>query len=249
MPTGCSRSCAPERSPPVALLLAPEGLDRLGAAQQRPAAAKPQAGITMLLIDMTSPGVTVRPIITIDGRHEVNEVFLDDVQVPLDCRVGDENRGWDITKFLLGNERTGIARIGMSRQLIRRAKALASQGAVDEPARTRLLEKAALIEIELKALEITQMRLLDAMREHAAKPDARTSILKIKGTELRQAAAELLLQAAGPDAARRAAGEFDDNADVSTTIAPISFTLRAASIYGGSNEIQKNILAKAVLGL
>jgi len=212
-------------------------------------AVKPQAGITMLLIDMRSSGVTVRPIITIDGRHEVNEVFLDDVRVPLSCRVGDENKGWDITKFLLGNERTGIARIGMSKQLIRRAKGLVAQGDHDESARTRLLDKAALIEIELKALEITQMRVLDALREHAATPDPRTSILKVKGTELRQAAAELLLQAAGPDAARRADGEFDDEADVSTTIAPISFTLRAASIYGGSNEIQKNILAKAVLGL
>ena len=211
-------------------------------------AVKPQAGITMLLIDMKSPGVTVRPIITIDGRHEVNEVFLDEVRVPLNCRVGDENKGWDITKFLLGNERTGIARIGMSKQLLRRAKTLAAQGADDEAALTRLREKAALIEIELKALEITQMRLLDAMREHAARPDARSSILKVKGTELRQAAAEVLLQAAGP-AAARCAEEFDDTADAAATIASNAFTLRAASIYGGSNEIQKNILAKTVLGL
>lgn len=210
--------------------------------------AKPQAGITMLLIDMKSPGVTVRPIITIDGRHEVNEVFLDEVRVPLDCRVGDENRGWDITKFLLGNERTGIARIGMSKQLLRRAKTLSAQGDDDEAARTRLCEKAASIEIELKALEVTQMRLLDATREHAARPDARASILKVKGTELRQAAAELLLLMAGP-AAARCAGEFDDAADAASMIAPIAFNLRAASIYGGSNEIQKNILAKVVLGL
>ena len=209
---------------------------------------KPQAGITMLLIHMKSPGITVRPIITIDGRHEVNEVFLDDVRVPLDCRVGDENKGWDITKFLLGNERTGIARIGMSKHLLRRAKALATQGDDDAAAQTRLREKAALIEIELKALEITQMRLLDAMREHATKPDARSSILKVKGSELRQAAAELLLQVAGPAAARCAA-EFDDAADAAATIASTAFSLRAASIYGGSNEIQKNILAKAVLGI
>jgi alkylation response protein AidB-like acyl-CoA dehydrogenase len=215
------------------------------------ATVKPQAGITMLLIDMKSPGVTVRPIITIDGRHEVNEVFLDEVRVPVDCRVGDENKGWDITKFLLGNERTGIARIGMSKQLLRRAKALACQvegdtGPLSEEARFR--EQAALIEIELKALEITQMRVLDGMREHAAKPDARSSILKVKGTELRQAASELLLQAAGPQAARYA-GEFDDDADAASTVAASYFTLRAASIYGGSNEVQKNILAKAVLGL
>jgi alkylation response protein AidB-like acyl-CoA dehydrogenase len=118
----------------------------------------------------------------------------------------------------------------------------------DAAAQTRLREKAGLIEIELKALEITQMRLLDAMREHATKPDARSSILKVKGSELRQAAAELLLQVAGP-AATRCAGEFDDTADAAATIASTAFTLRAASIYGGSNEIQKNILAKAVLGL
>jgi alkylation response protein AidB-like acyl-CoA dehydrogenase len=210
--------------------------------------SKPQAGITMLLIDMRSPGVTVRPIITIDGRHEVNEVFLDDVRVPMDCRVGDENKGWDITKFLLGNERTGIARIGMSKHLLRRAKAQMTQAGDDIDDQARLREKAALIEIELKALEITQMRLLDAMRDHAAKPDARSSILKLKGTELRQAAAELLLQVVGP-AAARSAGEFDDAADAASTVASTAFTLRAASIYGGSNEIQKNILAKAVLGL
>jgi len=212
------------------------------------ATSKPQAGITMLLIDIKSPGVTVRPIITIDGRHEVNEVFLDEVRVPLACRVGEENKGWDITKFLLGNERTGIARIGMSKHLLRRAKTLATQVDDDPAVLTRVREKAALIEIELKALEVTQMRLLDAMRDHSARPDARSSILKVKGTELRQAAAELLLQVAGP-AAARCVGEFEDAADAMSTIAPIAFNLRAASIYGGSNEVQKNILAKAVLGL
>jgi alkylation response protein AidB-like acyl-CoA dehydrogenase len=215
------------------------------------AAAKPQAGITMLLIDMKSPGVSVRPILTIDGRHEVNEVFLDDVRVPLERRVGAENQGWDITKFLLGNERSGIARIGMAKQILRRAKTLAATieddaGVLADSGRFR--EQAALIEIELKALEITQMRVLDAMKAHATRPDARTSILKVKGTELRQAASELLLQAAGPEAARWA-DELDDTADAGTTIASNYFTLRAASIYGGSNEIQKNILAKAELGL
>jgi alkylation response protein AidB-like acyl-CoA dehydrogenase len=215
------------------------------------ATAKPQAGITMLLIDMNSPGVSVRPILTIDGRHEVNEVFLDDVRVPLERRVGAENQGWDITKFLLGNERSGIARIGMAKQILRRAKTLAATieddaGVLADSVRFR--EQAALIEIELKALEITQMRVLDAMKARATRPDARTSILKVKGTELRQAASELLLQAAGPEAARWA-DELDDTADAGTTIASNYFTLRAASIYGGSNEIQKNILAKAELGL
>jgi alkylation response protein AidB-like acyl-CoA dehydrogenase len=221
--------------------------------------ARPQAGITMLLIDMKSPGVTVRPIQTIDGRHEVNEVFLDDVRVPLDCRVGEENRGWDYTKFLLGNERTGIARLGMTKHLIRRAKTLAEQ--IDDCGRPlaeseRFREQAAEIEIELKALEITQLRMLDSLKQESERPDPRSSILKVKGTELRQAAAELLLQVAGPLAAP-CAGEFDElrgddapaGVDWATTIAPIHFGLRAASIYGGSNEIQKNVLAKAMLGL
>lgn len=208
--------------------------------------ARPQAGITMLLIDMKSPGVTVRPILTIDGRHEVNEVFLDGVRVPVECRVGDENGGWDITKFLLGNERTGIARIGMSKLLVRRAKALAAQAGTGDDARFR--ERAALIEIGLKALELTQMRVLAAAGEHAGKPDPRSSILKVQGTELRQAASELLLRAAGP-LAIECADEFDDSAGWATAVASNYFTLRAASIYGGSNEVQKNILARAVLGL
>jgi len=215
------------------------------------ASAKPQAGISMLLIDMRSPGVSVRPIVTLDGRHEVNEVFLDEVRVPADLRVGDENRGWDITKFLLGHERTGIARIGMTRRLIARAKALAADvpagsGTLADDARFR--ERAAEIEIELQALQITQLRLLDAMRHGAHGPDARASILKVKGTELRQAASELLLQAAGTRA-WRCADEFDEAAHADTTIAATYFTLRAASIYGGSNEVQKNILAKTMLGL
>lgn len=209
-----------------------------------PDAAKPQAGISMLLIDMRSPGVTVRPIATLDGRHEVNEVFLDAVRVPVALRVGEEHRGWDVTKFLLGHERTGIARIGMTKRLVARAKALC-----DEP---RFRERVAAVEIELKALEITQLRLLDAMRDGGAAghsgPDARASILKVKGTELRQAASELLLEAAGPRAWRAAADEFDAEASADTTIASTYFTLRAASIYGGSNEVQKNILAKNLLG-
>jgi len=236
---------APRRSAP-----APEGRAGLGAAQ-RPA-AKPQAGISMLLIDMRSPGVTVRPIHTIDGRHEVNEVFLDEVRVPVGLRVGEENRGWDITKFLLGHERTGIARIGMTKRLIARAKALAAEvagehGTLADDARFR--ERAAAIEVELKALEITQLRLLDATRQGAHQgPDARASIVKLKGSELRQAASELLLDVAGPRA-WRSAPEFDDEAVADTTIAATYFTLRAASIYGGSSEVQKNILAKSVLGL
>jgi alkylation response protein AidB-like acyl-CoA dehydrogenase len=222
-------------------------------------AAKKQAGISFLLIDMRSPGLTVQPIITIDGRHEVNTVFLDKVRVPVANRVHQENKGWDVAKFLLGNERTGIARIGMSRYLLRRARRIAAEvpsgeGTLADDAGFR--RRAAEIEVELQALEVTQMRVLAGMREHSDKPDPRSSILKVKGVELRQAASELLLRAAGPLACP-AEGEFDppDPADAPAdtawagTIAPVYFVLRAASIYGGSTEVQKNILAQAVLGL
>ncbi len=221
--------------------------------------AKKQAGISFLLIDMKSPGLTVQPIITIDGRHEVNSVFLDNVRVPLANRVYEENRGWDVAKFLLGNERTGIARIGMSKYLLQRARRIAAEvpsgdGTLAEDAGFR--RSAAEIEVELKALEVTQMRVLAGMQSHSDKPDPRSSILKVKGVELRQAASELLLRAAGP-LAFPAEGEFDPpnpadpfaGTEWASTIAPVYFVLRAASIYGGSTEVQKNILAQAVLGL
>jgi alkylation response protein AidB-like acyl-CoA dehydrogenase len=220
---------------------------------------KKQAGISFLLIDMKTPGITVQPIITIDGRHEVNSVFLDNVRVPVANRVCEENKGWDVAKFLLGNERTGIARIGMSKFLIRRARKLASEVAVgegslaDDPSFRR---QCAEIETELKALEVTQMRVLAGMKEHSEKPDPRSSILKVKGVELRQAASELLLRAAGP-LAFPAEAEFDPPnpqdppaaTEWASTVAPVYFVLRAASIYGGATEVQKNILAQAVLGL
>jgi alkylation response protein AidB-like acyl-CoA dehydrogenase len=222
-------------------------------------AAKKQAGISFLLIDMKSPGLTVQPIITIDGRHEVNSVFLDNVRVPVANRVHEENKGWDVAKFLLGNERTGIARIGMSKYLLKRARQIAAEvpsgeGCLaDDPVFRR---RAAEIEVELRALEVTQMRVLAGMQAHSDKPDPRSSILKVKGVELRQAASELLLRAAGP-LALPAEGEFDppNPADPpaetvwGSTIAPVYFVLRAASIYGGATEVQKNILAQAVLGL
>lgn len=203
-----------------------------------PAAPKKQMGISLLLIDLTLPGVTIKPIITIDGRHEVNEVFLDNVRVPVDCLVGAENKGWDVTKFLLSNERGSIARIGMTKQIIRRIKSYASG-----PAKAA---KLALLEAELKALEITQLRVLDAMRSSNV-ADARTSLLKLKGVELRQAAAELLVAVAGPAALE--AMHPDEEGDPQGTIAPNHFILRAASIYGGSTEVQKTIVAKGLAGL
>jgi alkylation response protein AidB-like acyl-CoA dehydrogenase len=211
-----------------------------------PAAAKKQAGITFLLIDLKSPGVSVRPIITVDGRHEVNEVFLDEVRVPVDQRVGDENDGWTVAKYLLSNERTGIARIGMTRRLITRTKAMADDPAAGlaPAARARVLQKAAVLEAELKALEITQLRVLSAQKPGVADP--RSSILKIKGVELRQAASELLLRTAG-----RLAFEFAYEGEGLAPCEAASnyLTLRAASIYGGASEVQKNIIASTVLGL
>lgn len=211
-----------------------------------PSAPKKQAGISFLLIDLKSPGVTIRPIITLDGRHEVNEVFLDEVRVPVDLRVGAENDGWTVAKYLLSNERTGIARIGMTKRLIARVKTMAADPAtgLDLAGRGKALAKAAQIEAELKALEITQLRILAAMRPGAADP--RSSLLKIKGVELRQAASELLLRTAG-----RRALEFAYEGDGLAPLEAASnyLTLRAASIYGGASEVQKNIIASTLLGL
>ncbi|MFC4294687.1 acyl-CoA dehydrogenase family protein [Novosphingobium tardum] len=209
-----------------------------------PQAPKKQMGISFLLIDLRLPGITIRPIITLDERHEVNEVFLDEVRVPADCLVGAENAGWDVAKFLLSNERTGIARIGMTKHLIRRIKRLAGDN-------RSVLTKAAAIEAELKILEITQLRILDGQRRSDA-ADPRSSILKLKGVELRQAASELLLAVAGPAAleVRHDDAPFgDEDTEWIGTILPNYGILRAASIYGGSSEVQKGILAKTQLGL
>lgn len=220
--------------------------------------AKKQKGISFILIDMKTPGVTVRPIITIDGRHEVNEVFLDSVKVPVENLVGEENKGWDYAKFLLANERTGIARIGMSKERIARIKRLAKvtpagAGTMwdDLDFRSRL----ASVEIELKALEITQMRVVAAQATRdPTKPDPASSILKIKGSELQQATTELLVELAGPQAlpaSRPDAGHNDAEALFAwaDAAAPVYFNHRKVSIYGGSNEIQHNVIAKAILGL
>jgi pimeloyl-CoA dehydrogenase large subunit len=221
-------------------------------------AAKKQAGISFLLIDMKSPGVTVRPIITIDGRHEVNEVFLDAVRVPIENLVGEENKGWDYAKFLLSNERTGIARIGISKERLNRVKRLAKQTPAgagtmwDDP---DFRARVASVEIELKALEITQMRVISAQEKRAGGgPDPASSILKIKGTDLQQATTELLLELAGPNAlpAGRDLGlrnDFETAIGWAESAAPIYFNMRKVSIYGGSNEIQRNVIAKAILGL
>lgn len=206
-----------------------------------PTAAKRQAGLSFLLIDLRLPGVTIRPIITIDGRHEVNEVFLDEVRVPADCLVGAENDGWTVTKALLSSERTNIARIGMTKHILRRIKAQAAGDA-------GVLAKAAAIEAELRMLEVTQLRILDAQRRSDG-ADPRSSVLKLKGVELRQAASELLVQAIGPAALRADPEGPEAIEDAQGTALPNYAVLRAASIYGGASEVQKTILAKNVLGL
>ncbi len=223
-------------------------------------AAKKQLGISYLMLDMKTPGITVRPIITIDGGREVNEVFFDNVKIPVANLVGEENRGWDCAKYLLGNERTGIARVGTSKMRVARIKQLARQvqsgngSLMDDE---RFAEKVAAVEVELKALEITQLRVVseDAKAGRGGKPNPASSILKIKGSELQQATTELLMEVAGPLALPfvgedEASGhnEAPGGADWAGPMAPVYFNNRKVSIYGGTNEIQHNIIAKAVLG-
>jgi len=222
-------------------------------------AAKKQEGISFLLIDMKSPGITVRPIVTIDGAAEVNEVFFDDVKVPLENLVGQENKGWDYAKYLLGHERTGIARVGVSKQRIRRLKELAALEPASGGGRMiddkRFREKIAAIEIELKALEMTQLRVVSNERQgRSKKPDPASSILKLKGSEIQQGISELLMEVVGPYAMPYQPETLGWNeppigAEYAGPLAPTYFNWRKISIYGGSNEIQKNIISKAILGL
>ena len=225
-------------------------------------AAKKQEGISFLLIDMKTPGITVRPIQTIDGGHEINEVFFDDVKVPAENLVGEENKGWNYAKFLLGNERSGIARVGASKSRIRRLKQLAAieqSGGKPLLADERFRAKIAAVEVELKALEMTQLRVVAAerSREGNNKPDPASSILKIKGSEIQQIITELLLEVVGPYALPDQVAHDESDRwneppvgpEWAGPLAPQYFNNRKTTIYGGSNEIQKNIIAKAILGL
>ena len=218
---------------------------------------KKQAGISFLLIDMKQPGVTVRPIRTLDGGTEINDVFLEDVRVPAENLVGGENQGWTVAKFLLGHERFGIAGVARSKKQMERLRAIAATERVAgrpliEDARFR--ERIAEVEIDLTALEMTELRLLS---EEAAgrKPGPEASILKLKGTEVQQAITELLLEAVGPRAVTFQPEIHDDGwngvpvlPEETAALAGHYFNWRKASIYGGSNEIQRNIIAKAILG-
>ena len=217
-------------------------------------AGKKQEGISFVLIDMRSPGVSVRPIITIDGLHVVNQVFLEDVFVPADCLVGGEGKGWGIAKFLLGHERSNIAGVARSKQQLRRLKRIAAERGL--LADHRFADQLARLEIDLLALEYTDLRALwEEAAGHAPGPQA--SLLKIRGTQIQQALTELLMQAVGPYALPYDAkvlklgwqGAAPVGPEYAAPLAASYFDTRKTSIYGGSNEIQKNILAKAVFGL
>lgn len=219
--------------------------------------AKPQEGISFLLIDMKSPGITVRPIITLGGEHEVNEVWLEDVRVPVENRIYEENKGWTCAKFLLAHERTGIAGVARSKRGVERIKTIArTEMDGDRPliANPFFKRKIAELEIDLSALEYTELRTL-ASEASGRGPGPESSLLKIKGTEIQQRLTELALEAVGHYGAPYFRGFPEgDNAypigpDYAHRAAPTYFNGRKTSIYGGSNEIQRNIIAKMVLGL
>jgi len=214
---------------------------------------KKQEGISFLLVDMKSPGITVRRLELMDGGREVNEVFFDGVRVPVEQRVHDEGAGWTVAKFLLSHERMNTARIGTSRRELERLKELAARSTKDgraliEDARFR--DKLTRLEVELTALSITNLRFLDQLRGGRA-PGPEISMLKIRGTEIQQRLTELAMMAAGPLAqAVGAVGEPPRDFDLFTAgLAPRYCNYRKTSIYAGSNEIQRNIIAKMALGL
>jgi alkylation response protein AidB-like acyl-CoA dehydrogenase len=220
-----------------------------------------QEGISFLLIDMRSPGITVRPIVMLDEDHEVNEVFFDNVRVPVANLVGKENRGWTYAKYLLGHERTGIAAVGRSKRELARLKRMAGR---EQKNGRPLMEdplfgaRVAELEIELMALEMTVLRVLaqaDSKAEAQA-PGPEASVLKVRGTEIQQRLTELIVEAAGPMAlpfdAAYLEGELDHSAfddDFAAPLLPHYFNYRKTSIYGGSNEIQRNIISQMILGL
>src|SRR5580692_6206115 len=202
-----------------------------------------QEGISFLLIDMKSPGVSVRPIITLDGEHEINDIFFDNVRVPVANRVGEENRGWTYAKFLLGHERTNTAGIGNCKRALARLKQMATAPGLNTRtmwADARFRDRIARVELELTALEITNLRVLSAMSQGSKAPGPEVSALKIKGSEIIQELVELEMHALGPAA-------IPYLSDSPTT--GQYFNLRKTTIYAGSTEIQKNIIAKLVLGL
>jgi alkylation response protein AidB-like acyl-CoA dehydrogenase len=213
-----------------------------------PEAAKPQEGISFLLIDMKTPGISIRPIYLMDGTNEVNEVWFDNVKVPAENLIGTENQGWTYAKFLLAHERSGIAGVARSKKAIEASEMSYGEPLIQDPA---FIRKIADAELELTALEYTELRTL--AKDSAGKgPGAESSILKIKGTDLQQRVTELAMEAIGyyanPHMGTSLSNEFI-GPDYATNLSGSYFNFRKASIYGGSNEIQRNIIAKMVLGL
>ncbi|MES3003040.1 MAG: acyl-CoA dehydrogenase family protein [Pseudomonadota bacterium] len=220
---------------------------------------KPQTGISFLLIDMKSPGVTVRPIIMLDGEHEVNEVFFDNVEVPAGNLIGEENKGWTYAKHLLSHERTNIADVNRAKRELERLKRIAKaegvyDSAVDGPSAGRFRDEIAKLEVDVVALEMLVLRVLSAEKSGKNSLDI-AGLLKIKGSEIQQRYSELMMLAAGPysvpyireamDAGWQ--GEFVGAAHCAP-LASTYFNLRKTTIYGGSNEVQRNIVAQTVLG-
>jgi alkylation response protein AidB-like acyl-CoA dehydrogenase len=225
--------------------------------------ARPQQGISFLLIDMKTPGVSVRPIITVEGEHEINDIFFDNVKVPVQNLVGEENKGWTYAKFLLGHERTNNAGIGNCKRGLKLLKKIAAaqkmngRPLIEDP---RYRDRIAQVELELMALEITNLRVLSAAAHESRAPRPEASILKIKGSEIIQQLAELQMHALGHDALPyvRDALELDWSPppllaehypEYAPPLSGHYFNQRKTTIYAGSTEIQKNIISKLILGL
>ena len=219
---------------------------------------KPQEGISVLLVDMHDPGVEVRPIVTLDGGREINTVYLTDVKVPVEDLVGEENRGWTCAKFLLGHERFGIARLSECKARLSYLKDIArghrAGGALlaDD---ADFMCSVAETEIELTALEFTELRAL-MNAEQGEAPGIKANMLKIRGTEVQQKISEMLMKAMGyhalphvPEAMEHGWNEAPIGPEYAAGLAPAYFNMRKTTIYGGTNEIQRNIIAKMVLGL
>jgi alkylation response protein AidB-like acyl-CoA dehydrogenase len=219
---------------------------------------KPQQGISFLLMDMDAPGVTIRPIRTIDGDYEVNEVFFEDVRVPAKNLVGKENMGWTYAKFLLTHERTGIAGVPAAKNLLKKLKAVAAEteddagSLMDDPL---FAARIAQVEIDLIAMELTNLRIVSEAQKGGA-PGVESSMIKIKGTLIRQELTDLMRRAAGPYAMpftpeiyEAGSNEGPVGPDYAATVSAKYFNMRKISIFGGSNEIQRNIISKMMLGL
>ncbi len=220
---------------------------------------KPQTGISFLLIDMKTPGVTVRPIVLLDGEAEVNEVWFDNVEVPVENLVGEENKGWTYAKHLLSHERTNIADVNRSKRELERLKRIAKAEGVWDPAEggpeaLRFRDEIAKLEVDVVALEMMVLRVLSAEKSGKNSLDV-AGLLKIRGSEIQQRYAELMMLAAGPYAVplvREAmeAGWQGDHVGAAhcAPLAGTYFNMRKTTIYGGSNEVQRNIVSQTVLG-